>query len=158
MCTVSGAESVHYEYLTVNQISKLLGEAFAVLGLVSASESGVLEENNVAVSHFGNSLLSVVAYNSVISSKCNLCAGENFFKSLCYGSKGELSLGTVLGLAEMRTENDLSAVGDKLLDSGEGSLDTVVVSDNAVLEGNVEVASYENLFALNVNVVNSDFV
>ena len=58
----------------------------------------------------------------------------------------------------MRTENDLSAVGDKLLDSGEGSLDTVVVSDNAVLEGNVEVASYENLFALNVNVVNSDFV
>ena len=156
MCSVRRTECI--AYIIISQISQLFAELFAVLGLFFATETGILQQNNIAVFHFSNSLLSVVAYNSVISSKCNLCAGENFFKSLCYGSKGELSLGTVLGLAEMRTENDLSAVGDKLLDSGEGSLDTVVVSDNAVLEGNVEVASYENLFALNVNVVNSNFV
>ena len=45
--TVSGAESVHNEHLTVNQLCKLLGEVLAVLGLVSAAESCILKYNNV---------------------------------------------------------------------------------------------------------------
>ncbi len=54
----------------------------------------------------------------------------------------------------MRAENYLSAVCDKLLDSGKSCLDTVIVCDLSVLEGNVEVHSYEDLFALYADVVN----
>ena len=87
MGAVSRAESIHYKHLIVNQISKLLREAFAVLGLVITSESGVLKQNNVAVIHLGNTFLSHIAGDSVILGKHYIYAGKKLCKSLGNGSQ-----------------------------------------------------------------------
>ena len=79
-------------------------------------------------------------------------------KSLCNGSKRKLGLGLALGFSEVRTEDYLTAVGDKLFDGGEGGNDSVFVGDNARLKGNVKVATNENALTFYVNVVYCFFV
>ena len=125
---------------------------------ISASESCVLENNDIAVSHFSNSLLSVLANYCIVSSESNLSAGEEFCKSVCSGLEGELFLRTVLRLAKVRAKYNLAAVSYELLDCRKCSCDSVIISDLAVLERNVEVNSYEYLLTLYVNVVNRNFV
>ncbi len=86
MSSVSRAESVHNEYFAVYQISQLLGELLAVLGLLSATETCVLQNNDLAVFHCSNSSLSVLANNCVVSSECYLCVYQ-LAKSCSCGSQ-----------------------------------------------------------------------
>ena len=154
MCAVSSAECVVYE--NVCKGAELLGKSFAVLGLF-CSVAGVLKKNYVAVLHSGNSGLCVLAYNVVVSGK-NYFLTEVLRKSLGNGSKRKLGLGLSLRLAEVRAKDYLTAVGDKLLNGGEGCNDSVFVGDNAAFKGNVKIATNENALAFYVNVIYCLFV
>ena len=149
MSSVSGAECV--VDINVAKACEILGEGFAVLGLLGA-EAGVLKQDYVAVLHSGNGCPCIVADNIVVSCKNDFLA-ELLAESLCNGCKGELSLGAVLGLAEMGAEDDLCAVVYQLLYGGKSRIDPVLIGDNAVLEGDVEVAAHENSLALCINIV-----
>ena len=148
MCTVSRTESVHYEYFVVNEFRKFLSEFFAVLGFFVAAETGVFENYDVAFCHFSNCLLSVFANNGIVLSESNLSAYK-LCKSCSSGSQRELVFGTVLGLAEVRAQNNLCTVFNQLVDGGKCSGNSVVVGDLTVLKRNVKVNSDKDLFALN---------
>ncbi len=151
---MSRAESVHNENLS--QRSKLLGERLKILGFFF-SETGILEKNNVAFLHIRNSLFSVLAYYLIVVSKNNVLT-EKLGKSCRYGSEREFFLRTVLGLAEVRAKNDLTAVSDKLLDCRKSGNDSVIVSDNAVLERNVKIYADKNLLVSLESILSSDTV
>jgi hypothetical protein len=59
-----------------------------------------------------------------------------------------------MGLAHVRAKNYLCALAEKILDSGKCLYDSLVGSDNAVLERYVEVAANKNSLACYVNVFN----
>ena len=63
-----------------------------------------------------------------------------------------------MGFPHVRAKHDFRAVFHQIFNGGKRADDAVFVGDNAVFHRNVEIASYENLLALNVNVVNSDLV
>ena len=105
---VSGAKGVHYEY--VSEGSELGGEGLEVLGFFF-SEAGVLEKNNVAVLHLSDSLLGVLADNLVVICENNFLT-EELGEAYSRGSERELLFGTVLGLAEVRAEDNLAAVSN----------------------------------------------
>ena len=151
---MSRAERIHNEDLS--QRSKLRAERLKVLGLFLA-ETGVLEQNNVAVLHRGNSSLGVRADDLVVVCEDNVLT-QQLRQTSGNGSEGELLLGAVLRLAQMRAEDQLTAVGDDLLDGRQSGCDTVIVGDNAVLERNVEVTAAKDFFALEVDVINGVLV
>ena len=93
-------ESVHYEYIVVNEVGKLLGECFTVLSFFSTAETCVFKNNYLAVLHFCNCLLCVLAYYCIVLSENNLCINE-LCKSFSSSLERELILRTVLRLAEM---------------------------------------------------------
>ncbi len=152
--TVSGAERVHDEHF--GQRSQLRAERLEVLGLFLA-ETGVLQQNDVAVLHGGNGCLGVSADDLVVIGEYNVLA-EQLGQANGYGREGELLLRAVLRLAEVGAEDELTAVGDDLFDGGQSGGDTVIVGDHAVLERYVEVTAAKNLFAGKVDVINGVLV
>ena len=58
----------------------------------------------------------------------------------------------------MRAEDDLCAVVDKITDSGKGSDNSLVARDNAVFDFYIEIAAYEDSFALDIKIFNGLFV
>ena len=149
MCTVAAAEGV--VHISISQRSQLLAELGHVLGLFLA-ETGVLQQNDVAVVHGSHSSLCVLAHNVVVVSKHNglaqLCA-----QSHSNGCQAELCLGAVLGLAQVAAQDDLSAIVDQLLDGGQSCVDAVLVGDDTVLHRDVEIAADKHLLAAVVLIV-----
>ena len=142
-------------HISVSQRSQLLAELRHILGLFLA-ETGVLQQNDIAVVHSSHSSLCVLAHNVVVVGKHNglaqLCA-----QSHSNGSQAELSLGAVLGLAQMAAQDDLSAIVDQLLDGGQSRIDAVLVGDDAVLHGDVEITADKDLLAAVVLIVDRLF-
>jgi hypothetical protein len=147
---MSGTECIVYENITKR--SKFLGESLSVLGLFF-SVAGVLKKNNISVLHCSYCSLGIGADNFGICRENDRLA-EAFCQALCYGSQRHLGLGLSLRLAEVGAKDDLAAVSDQFLDSGQSRYDTVVVSDDAGLQRNVEVASAQDIFALYVDIIN----
>ena len=138
-------------HVCVRQRGQLLGELRHVLGLFLA-ETGVLEQDNVAVVHGSHSSLCVLAHDVVVVCEHNglaqLCA-----QGSCNGSQAELCLRAVLGLAQVAAQDDLCAILEQLLDGGQSCVDAVLVGDDAVLHRDVEVAADQNLLAAVILVV-----
>ena len=138
-------------HISVSQRSQLLAELRHILGLFLA-ETSVLQQDDVAVVHSGHSSLCVVAHDGVVIGKHNglaqLCA-----QSHSNGSQAELSLGAVLGLAQVAAQDDLSAIVDQLLDGGQSRIDAVLVGDDTVLHRDVEIAADKHLLAAVVLIV-----
>ena len=153
MCTVAAAECI--VNVCICQRSQLLAELRHVLGLFLA-ETGVLQQNDIAVVHGSNSSLCVLAHNVIVISEHNglaqLCA-----QSHSNGSEAELCLGAVLRLAQMAAQNDLRAVIDQLLDGGQSRIDAVLVGDDTVLHGDVEITADKDLLAAVVLIVDRLF-
>ena len=55
----------------------------------------------------------------------------------------------------MRRKHHLGTLGDKVLNSGDGTTDTGVISDLAIREGHVEVATHKNSLALEISLSRS---
>ena len=60
-------------------------------------------------------------------------------------------------IAQMAAQDDLCAVIDQLLDGGQSRIDTVLVGDDAVLHGDVEIAADKDLLAAVVLIVDRLF-
>jgi len=135
----------------ISQRSQLLAELGHVLGLFLA-ETGVLQQNDVAVVHGSHSSLCVVAHDGVVVRKHNglaqLCAQRH-----SNGCQAELCLGAVLGLAQVAAQDDLSAIVDQLLDGGQSRIDAVLVGDDTVLHRDVEITADKHLLAAVVLIV-----
>ena len=157
MRTVCRTECVHDKHFIIDQISQLLRESLPVLGLLSTAESGVLQQNDLPILHFCNSLLGIFANNVVVLCKDHLGIYQ-LSQTLCNRCQRELILRTVLRLAQVGAQYNLASVSDQLLDGGKSSLDPVVVGDNPILKGNVEIAAHENVLALYVDIIHGNFV
>ena len=120
------------------------------------TELAWLEQNNIAVAHGGNSSLGVLADDIVIVRKGNRLA-QLLAQADSNGGQAELGLGAVLRLAQMAAQDDLSAVGNQLLDGRQCGVDAVIVGDNAVLHRDVEVAANQYALAGVVLIVNGLF-
>ena len=150
---MAGAESVIH--VSIGQAGQLLAESGLILGLFLA-ETGVLQQNNIAVAHGGNSSLGVLADNGVIVSK-----GDGLAQLLAQADsnrgQAELGLGAVLRLAQVAAQNDLGAIIDQLFDGRQSRVDTVVIGDHAVLHRDVEVAANQHALTSVVFIVNGLF-
>jgi hypothetical protein len=114
--------------------------AFGILGatLLLSVETQVLEENNLATGGLVNGLLSL-STDTVISEDDALA--EKLLEHGHNGLQAVLGVDLAVGAAEVGHEhNGLGAVVDGILNSGEGTDDTLGVGDVLVLiEGDVEV-------------------
>src|SRR5690606_440071 len=73
--------------------------------------------------------------------------------ALCDGSQRELGLALALGTPQMARHHGQSTVADDVLDRGERLSDAEVVRDRAaVVEGHVEVDTYEDTGPIEVQV------
>ena len=63
-----------------------------------------------------------------------------------------------MGLAHVRAKYNLCAVCYKIFDRRKSFNDSLFARDNAVFYGNVKIASYKNLFALDIDIFDSLFV
>ena len=130
MCSVRRTECI--TYIQISQVSQLFAELLTVLGLLCATETGILKQNNVAFLHVLNSLGSCFAGYIVVSYESNLFA-QLLGQSLGNGCQRFAFVGAVLYLAQMRAQNYLAAIVDQLLDGGQSCNDTGIVSDLTVL-------------------------
>ena len=130
MCSVRRTECI--TYIQISQVSQLFAELLTVLGLLCATETGILKQNNVAFLHVLNSLGSCFTGYIVVSYESNLFA-QLLGQSLGNGCQGFAFVGAVLYLAQMRAQNYLAAIVNQLLDGGQSSNDTGIVSDLTVL-------------------------
>ena len=138
-------------HISISQRSQLLAELGHVLGLFLA-ETGVLQQNDIAVVHSSHSSLCVLAHNVVIVSKHNglaqLCA-----QSHSNGCQAELCLGAILGFAQVAAQDDLCAIVDQLLDGGQSRVDAVLVGDDTIFHRNVEIAADKHFLAAVILIV-----
>ena len=150
---MAAAESI--VNISIGQRSQILRELGHVLGLFLA-EAGVLQQDDVAVVHSSDSSLCVLAHDVVVVSKhdglAQLCTQSHSNRG-----EAELCLRAVLRLAQMAAQNDLRAVIDQLLDGGQSRIDAVLVGDDAVLHGDVEIAADKDLLAAVVLIVDRLF-
>ena len=152
---VGGAEGV--VHIDVGQAGQLLAER-GLRFLVSSLRKRVFcEQHHVAVVHGGDSGLGVFADHLVVIGKDDRLAQQFSDRRTAHGGQAELGLGAVLRLAQVAAQDDLAAVGDQLLDGGQGRDDAVVVGDDAVLHGDVEVAADEHALAGVILIVNGLF-
>ena len=137
--------------ICISQRSQLFAELRHVLGLFLA-ETGVLQQNDIAVVHGSNSSLCVLAHNVVVVSKHNglaqLCA-----QSHSNGCQAELCLGAILGFAQVAAQDDLCAIVDQLLDGGQSRVDAVLVGDDTIFHRNVEIAADKHFLAAVILIV-----
>ena len=68
------------------------------------------------------------------------------------GAKAHGGHGLALGTAEVRAENDLGLVAERVLNGGQCLANARVVGDDAVFEGNVEVDADEDALVGEVEV------
>ncbi len=150
---MAGAESI--VNVSVSQAGQLFAEGVDILGFFLA-ETGVLEQNNIAVAHGGNSSLGLVANNVVVISKGNRLA-QLFAQANSNGSQAELGFGAILRLAQMAAQDNLCAVSDQLFDGRQSRIDAVVVGDHTVLHRDIEIAADKHALASVVFVINRLF-
>ncbi len=130
-----------------------LGEAFddrRVVLFLALVEAGVLEQQDVAVLHFGDGGGGDVA--DAVGRKADRTA-DDLGDGGGDGTQRILLVRAALGTAEMREQDHLAALVGDLGDGRGDALDARLVGDLAVLGGNVEVDAQEHALAGDVGVV-----
>ena len=127
---------------------ELLNESWFVLGLLLV-ESGVLEHDNISllggVDNLGNLLTDAVGGKlDFLSEELTHAVGAR--------GEGELVLRSFLGASQVRADRDNGALLGQVLNGGDASTDTSVVSDLLAVEGHVHVASDEDLLSLEFGI------
>ena len=156
MGAVCGAKSVVYiGAVRTHQIGQVFGELGQIFGFFLA-ETGVLQQHNIAVLHCGNGGFGIFARHIVVIGKHDGLA-KQFGEAHGDGRETEFFLGTVLGLTQMAAQNDPATVLDQLFNGGQSGHDAVVIGDDAVLHGDIEIAADQNVSALYLNIFNCLF-
>ena len=104
----------------------------------------------------GNGGFGIFARHIVVIGKHDGLA-KQFGEAHGDGRETEFFLGTVLGLTQMAAQNDPATVLDQLFNGGQSGHDAVVIGDDAVLHGDVEIAADQNVSALYLNIFNCLF-
>ena len=150
---MAGAKGI--VHIGVGQAGQLLAELRHVLGFFLA-EAGVLQQHHVAVVHGGDSGLGLRTDNLVVIGKLDGLA-QLLAQAHSDGGQAELGLGAVLRLAQMAAQDDLGAVLDQFLDGRQRRIDAVVVGDDTVLHGDVEIAADKHPLAGVIFIINGLF-
>ena len=152
VCAVSCAEGVVYEDLSHR--SEFFCK-FGVVLLLAGIKTGVLKQQSFAGLEVG-SHFACLGTDGI--------GGERYFlteqlgKSCRNGSQCVLGVDLSLGLAHVRAKDHGCTVREQILDGGDSFDDPLVGGDDAVLERDVEVAAYKNLFAGYVDILNGFFI
>ena len=128
---------------------------FGVVGFLSFVEPGVLEKERLSAIESGGHLLGLGADR--VGSELHFLS-EELGESRGYRSQSVFHVSLTLRLAHVGAEDDDSAFVEKVLYRGESPDDPLVRSDDAVLQGDVEVAADENFPAGNIDVFDCFFV
>ena len=154
MRSVRGSKGVVYKYIA--QGSQLFAELLAVLGLLR-TVTGVLKKDHIAVFHGFYRCLCVWSHNFRISGKFYFLA-QKLGQAYCHRRQGKFRNRLSLGLAKMRTKDNLSSICDQLLDGGKSCYQTVLVSDLSIDQRYVEIASYQDFLSFYINIVYRFFI
>ncbi len=112
-------------------------------------EAEVFEEQHFA----GLECLGCIGGFSAVVGKLHFAAESLGYIALDL-REGEFGVDLTFGLAHVAHDDEASSVVEYLVECGEGSTDTGVVSNVAVLvKGNVEVNTYDGFFAVEVKTV-----
>ena len=144
-----GSKSVIDKYIAKR--SQLFAELFAVLGLF-CTVTGVLKKDHIAVFHGFYCCLCIGAYNFRISGKCHFLS-KKFGQTSCHRRQGKFRNRLSLRLAQMGTQDHLSAVSDQLFDGGKRCHQTVLICDLSVDQRHVKIASYQYSFSFHIDII-----
>ena len=84
--------------------------------------------------------------------RLSLVLGESFHRLFLLLGESETGGEDVVGLPEVGAKDNLRAVLHQIFDGGKSAVDAVLVGDNAVHHGDVEVHTGQTLFAFDVDV------
>ena len=153
MSSVSCAEGVVYEQFS--ERSELSCERLFVVSLFLAV-SRVLKKHDVSVLHRIYCSLDAVVYDYIGLCELDLCA-QKLRKSVRNRSQSEFLLRLALRSSHVAHEDDLRAVIFKIFYSRQSGSDTDIIRDLSVLHRYIEVASYQRLLSLYINIFYSLF-
>ena len=149
---VDGAEGVRH--IQVRHIRQGLGQSRVVLGL-ALFKAGVLQQHDLAGLQ-GGGLGPGVGAHHILRHDDGLA--QQLAQALGHGLEAQGRVRAVLRLAQMGAGDDGSVLVQKILDSGQGGPDALVVGDDAAAvfsQGHVEIAAQQNLLAGHVHVPDS---
>ena len=112
-------------------------------------ESYVFKKHDIAVTECGSLLMRILSDNVVC--KDDLFA-EKLGEAFCNGSERIFHVELALRPAHVGAENYLCAVSGEVLYCGKRFSYALVIGDGTVSHGDIEIASYQNLFSGNINV------
>ncbi len=150
VCTMYGTESIGY--VNVRHGSELLCKLGVIFGLFLV-ETKIFKEHNLAGLEILGKSLCIFADN--VLSHLNSHT-EMLSEALSYLSERELGVNFALGSAHVRAGNNSSTLLEKILNSGQGCNNALIIGDNAgfLVQGNVEIAAEQNFFAGYVDIFN----
>ena len=149
MCAVRRAECVVDEDLRI--ACQLLCKLGIVLGLFFVVAQ-VLQQDNFAVSDGGNRLIRALPNDIFREGYLGI---QQHLQTLCHGSQRKFRLEFALGPAQMRAEDNLCLVIQKILDGGQRSLDAGFVGNLAlVVQRHVKIYPNQYFFGFYRNVFN----
>ena len=138
MGAVGAAEGV--VDVDVAEAGEFFGEC-GIVGLFFRVEAEVFEQERLAGFEVGGHLAGDCA-DAVGGEGDVLVVAEDVVEQAAQvgdeGAKAHGLDGLALGAAEVRAEDDLGLVAERVLDGGEGLADARVVGDDAVLEGTLK--------------------
>ena len=149
MLSVCSTESV--VDINVSQTGQMLGIQFAA-GLFACVKAQIFQHDNFAGLDLAAQTCSFLANGVEAHLDGNT---QHVGQMLGNGCQGILHLSFALGLAQVRAEDNGSALIQQIADGGQCLTDTLVVGDGAVaILRYVKVAADQDLLALNVDVLN----
>ena len=143
---VGSTEGVVHEH--VEGSGELLNETSLVLGLLLV-EAGVLQHDDISLAggvDYGGDLVS-----DAVGGELHLLS-EELSHAVSARSEGELILGSVLGSTKVRADGHDGALALEELDGGDRRADPGVIGDGLSVKRDVDVASDENLLALELSL------
>ena len=151
MCTVYGTECIFHKYVTqacpvLAQFRIVLGFAFFITGVLDQQDLTVLQ----VIDHFfQNGTAGLIA-------EFHLCVRQQFSQTDSHALQAVLRLVLFcLHLAQVGHQDDFGSLLQQVFDRRQGLHDPVVIRDDSVLAGHVEIAADDDLFAFDVQVFDS---
>ena len=151
---MSSSECIIYEYVCKG--SKILAESFSVLCFF-CTITCIFKKNDFSVVHSVYCCFYCVVNNNRACNKFYFLS-KKLRKTNCYRCKRKLRLRFSLRFSQVRAENDLSAVSNQFLNSRKSCHKTVFVCDLSLFQRHVKVASYQNLLAFYIDIINRFFI
>ena len=155
MCSVRRTKCI--AYIDISQVSQLFAELFTILGLLSTTETCILKKNYISIFHLRNCFGSCLSGYMIIRYEYYLFA-KLLRQTLCNRCQGFSLVRTILYFSKMGAKDHFCAITYQLFDSRKCCNDTGLISDHAVFQRYVEIASYKDTFSFCIDIINCFFI